>query len=93
MWGLKLSCVSVSYTHLDVYKRQVKVRVMYDPQDLGEIQVWAPDAEEPITVEALSQAYARGLTEQQNEYIQKQLREQGDAAVNEERLILSLIHI
>ena len=72
---------------LRAHGKGVKVRVMYDPQDLGEIQVWAPDAEEPITVEALSQAYARGLTEQQNEYIQKQLREQGDAAVNEERLI------
>jgi putative transposase len=72
---------------LRAHGKGVKVRVMYDPQDLGEIQVWAPDSEAPITVEALSQAYARGLTEQQNQEIQAYLREQGNAAVNEERLI------
>lgn len=72
---------------LRAHGKGVKVRVMYDPHDLGEIQVWAPDAEEPITVEAFSQAYARGLTEQQNQEIQAYLREQGDATVNEERLI------
>ncbi len=71
---------------LRAHGKGVKVRVMYDPQDLGEIQVWAPDSEEPITVEALSQAYARGLTEQQNHEIQKYLREQGNSAVNEEQL-------
>jgi putative transposase len=72
---------------LRAHGKGVKVRVMYDPHDLGEIQVWAPDAEEPISVEAFSQAYARGLTEQQNKEIQTYLREQGDAAVNDERLI------
>lgn len=71
---------------LRAHGKGVKVRVMYDPQDLGEIQVWAPDSEEPITVEALSQAYARGLTEQQNHEIQKYLREQGSSAVNEQQL-------
>ena len=72
---------------LRAHGKGVKVRVMFDPQDLGEIQVWAPDSEEPITVEAFSQAYARGLTEQQNQIIQEHLREQGNLAVNEERLI------
>lgn len=64
----------------------VGVRVLYDPQDLGEIQVWPPNEDLPITVEALDQGYARGITEQQNERIQLELREQGNRSVNTEML-------
>ncbi|NOT65665.1 MAG: transposase [Methylotenera sp.] len=72
---------------LRAYGEGVRVRVLFDPHDLGEIQVWAPDAEESITVQAINQSYARGLSEQQNEFIRTQLREQGDANVNQEQLI------
>ncbi|MFT7776023.1 Mu transposase C-terminal domain-containing protein [Roseateles sp.] len=44
----------------------VRVRVVFDPEDMGEIQVWAPDAQDPITVRALNWAYANGLTQYQH---------------------------
>lgn len=31
----------------------VRVRVVFDPEDMGEIQVWAPDTQDPVTVRAL----------------------------------------
>lgn len=58
----------------------VDVRVLYDPEDLGEIQVWGPDDTDPVGVPALDQQYAKGLTEQQNESIREILREQGAAS-------------
>lgn len=64
----------------------IKVRVLYDPQDLAEIQIWGPDAEFPLTVLALDQAYARGLTELQHQLIQKSIRENGLKALNKEAL-------
>ena len=55
----------------------VRVRVLHDDQDLGEIQVWAPDAQDPVTVPALDYAYAKGLTAVQHDLICASLREQG----------------
>lgn len=60
----------------------VQVRVLYDPQDLGEIQVWGPDDMDPVVVKALDQSYASGLTVRQNEMIRSLLREQGAAKEN-----------
>lgn len=60
----------------------VKVRLVYDPEDLGEIQVWGPNDQEPVTVKALDYAFAKGLTVRQNEFIRQLLREQGIAAVD-----------
>lgn len=54
-----------------------RVRVLYDAEDLGTVQVWGPDAQEPICVPALDQSYARGLTELQNKMIQAMVREKG----------------
>lgn len=71
---------------LRAYGEGIRVRVLYDSQDLGEIQVWGPDAEEPFTVQALDQAYALGLTELQNELIQQSLKEAGEQSVNREAL-------
>lgn len=71
---------------LRAYGAGVRVRVLYDPEDLGEIQVWGPDDVEPAAVQALDQGYARGLTLQQNEMIRQFLREQG--ATTEDRASL-----
>ena len=60
----------------------VRVRLLYDPADMGSIQVYGPDAEEPIQVLASDYEYAKGLTELQNEYIQKSLREKGIKSVD-----------
>lgn len=62
---------------LRAYGAGVPVRVLYDPEDLGEIQVWGPDDVDPVSVQALDQSYASGLTARQNEMIRGFLREQG----------------
>jgi putative transposase len=62
------------------YGEGVLVRVLYDPEDLGEVLVWGPDDEEPVVVPALDLEYAKGLTELQNSLIQQQVREYGAAA-------------
>lgn len=60
----------------------VKVRVLYDPEDLGEIQVWGPGDTDPVPVLALDQEYAKNLTSRQNAAIRQILREQGAASEN-----------
>ncbi|HQT29611.1 MAG TPA: transposase family protein [Thiobacillus sp.] len=65
---------------LSAYGEGVQVRVSYDAEDLGEIQVWGPDDTDPVAVLALDQSYARGLTLRQNETIRDLLREQGASA-------------
>ncbi len=57
----------------------VRVRVVFDPEDMGEIQVWAPDTQDPITVRALDWAYAKGLTQHQNQLVRRLLQEKGAA--------------
>jgi len=68
------------------YGAGVKVRVLYDAEDLGEIQVWGPGDTEPVAVQALHLDYASGLTITQNEMIRANVREQG--AVKEDRVSL-----
>lgn len=68
------------------YGGGIKVRVLYDPEDLGEIQVWGPDDTDPVAVLALDQEYAKGLTAHQNEAIREILKEQGAAAENKPAL-------
>ena len=58
----------------------MQVRVSYDAEDLGDIQVWGPDDADPVTVLALDQSFARGLSLRQNETIRDLLREQGASA-------------
>lgn len=62
---------------LCTYGIGTKVRVLYDHEDLGSIQVWGPDNQEPICVQALDQNYARDLTELQNKTIRTMVREKG----------------
>lgn len=62
---------------LRAYGPGTKVRVLFDPEDLGDIQVWGPDSAEPIAVPALDQSHACGLTALQNDLIRTAVREKG----------------
>lgn len=55
----------------------VKLRIVYDAEDLGQIQVWAPEQQDPVSVLAVDQGYAKNLTAAQHKMIQEQLREDG----------------
>lgn len=68
---------------LRTYGPGTKVRVLYDHEDLGDIQVWGPDSSEPVCVLALNQGYARGLTTLQNEMIRSAVREKGASQQNQ----------
>lgn len=62
----------------------VKLRIVYDPEDMGAVQVWAPERQEAIRVQALDQNYANGLTLVQHELIQQQMREKFEATGNQQ---------
>lgn len=64
-----------------------KVRVVFDADDLGSIQVWPPEAQEPITVEAVYFNHAKGLSLYQHELICEQTRANGKSAENLDALI------
>lgn len=64
----------------------IKLRLVFDAEDLGSIQVWAPEQQDQVTVPALNQAYAKGLTLLQHELIQQQVRENGQSAENPDAL-------
>ena len=68
------------------YQQGVRVRVVYDPEDMGSIQVYAPDSEQSIRIFAMDQEYANGLTEIQNKVIQQSIREKGMQKVDAEAL-------
>lgn len=57
----------------------VRLRVLYNHENLGDVQVWAPDSDEPITVQAVDYDYANGLTSVQHDLICAKLREEGAA--------------
>jgi putative transposase len=64
----------------------IKVRIVVDPEDLGAIQVWPPDEQDPVTVLAIDQTYANGLTRYQHELIRNRVREIGAAEEDGEAL-------
>lgn len=68
------------------YGEGVEVRVVFDPEDLGDVHVWGPDDAEPHLVQALDLTYARGMTLRQNALIRQILREDGTNA--EDRVAL-----
>ena len=70
----------VLQTILMRYGEKVEVRVVFDPDDLGEVQVWGPDDNEPVPVQAVDFAYAKGLSVRQNELIRQTVRERGESA-------------
>ena len=59
-----------------------KVRVLFNPEDLGEIKVWGPNSPDPVSVLALDQTYARDLTFLQNKLIRAAAREKGASQQN-----------
>ncbi len=71
---------------LRAYGAGTKVRVLYDHEDLGDIQVWGPDSADPICVLALDQGYAHGLTSMQNDLIRAAVREKGASQQNQAAL-------
>ena len=82
--GVELNGIFYSNADLGSILRRcgegVDVRVVYDPDDLGEVQVWGPDDENPIAVRAVDYAYANGLSVRQNDLIRQAAREAGASA-------------
>ena len=70
-------CSDVLDPILTAYGSGVRVRAMFDPKDLGSIQVWGPDDQEPVRVPAKNQRYAAGLTLSQHKIIQAHLLAEG----------------
>jgi|GEM_PF-337508 len=67
---------------LRAYGPGVRLRISYDPEDLGEIHVWSPGNSEPVCVQALDQALYRGLTTLQNRLLRQSLKEKGACQTN-----------
>lgn len=61
-----------------------KVRIVSDPFDMGSIQVWAPDAQDPITVPAVNQSCLNGLTLTQHKFQREIKRNAGTSGVDRE---------
>lgn len=59
------------------YGAGTPVRVVVDPEDVGEIQVWGPDDEEPAPVPAKSFDFYNGLTLFQSTLIHSKVKEDG----------------
>jgi putative transposase len=64
------------------YGEGVTVRVVFDPEDLGEVQVWGPDDTDPIAVRAVDFAFAAGLTLRQNKLIRETAAAAGEEATD-----------
>lgn len=64
------------------YGEGVDVRIVFDPEDLGAVQVWGPGESDPVTVAAVDQGYAGGLTLRQNKLIRETLQAAGKTAVD-----------
>lgn len=62
---------------LRAWDEGVSVRIVYDPDDLGEIQVWPPEQETPLAIPAVHQEYASGLTLLQHDLLRQELRAMG----------------
>lgn len=79
---------------LSKYGPGVRVTAVYDPYDLGQIRVFEPNNNERyVRVNAVNFEYANGLTSNQNEVIQKKLRDDGkdssdSNAIMKERIAL-----
>lgn len=55
---------------LRAYGEGVKVRVTYDPENLGRIHVWSPDSQDPVVAHATELDYAAELTLMQHKMLQ-----------------------
>lgn len=78
---------------LRAYGAGVKVRLVYNPENLGEIQVWGPEANDPVSVQALDWEYANGLTLGQHECLQKILLEKGKNTEDRKALLEARVEL
>ncbi|RYE41870.1 MAG: integrase [Hyphomicrobiales bacterium] len=62
---------------VEKYGEGVEVRVVFDSEDLSEVQVWGPEDQDPITVSAIDLEFAEGLTARQAKLITKLKRANG----------------
>lgn len=66
----------------NTYGIGVSLRLLFDPEDLGEIHVWKPDEDEPFTVLAVDPA-ARGRTLYQQQLILQEMNANGESKSDE----------
>jgi putative transposase len=78
---------------MQTYGEGVRVRVNYDPDDIGNIWIWAPDSQNRIEVPALHAEYADGLRLAQHELIQRYLREQERSDESPDELLKARLEI
>lgn len=62
---------------LDLHGPGTSVRVVLDPDDIGDIQVWGPHDQEPITVRAQLYDEYQGMTLVQARFVHEKIREKG----------------
>ena len=74
---------------LQMWGPGTKVRVVFDPDDLGTIQVWPPHQQDPVAVDAVALEYAKGLTLYQHQLLQELVREKGKSAEDTKALMES----
>ncbi|RKQ52894.1 putative transposase [Vogesella indigofera] len=71
--GFEINHIRYSSPVLEQALRQfgfgIKYRICYNPEDLGSIEVWLPNSQDPLTIPAVDQRYAKGLTELQHKHI------------------------
>lgn len=71
--GFEINHIRYSSPVLEQALRQfgfgIKYRICYNPEDLGSIEVWLPNSHDPLTIPAVDQRYAKGLTELQHKHI------------------------
>jgi len=95
--GIKLDCIRYADDNLDALLKKwgpgSKVRIVVDAEDLGEIQVWGHEEADPVTVLAVDQNYARGLTIGQHELFRQKLRKEGRDAENTAELMAAKYEI
>jgi putative transposase len=60
----------------------VKVRMVFDPEDLSSIQVWGPQNPDAVSVLAIDQEYTKRLTLIQHQLIRQQVRDNGKNVEN-----------
>ena len=65
---------------LCAYGEGVSVRIVFDPENLGNIHVWPPEHESPLIIPAAHFEYANGLTTVQHNILRKILLDDGKKA-------------
>ncbi|WP_181035350.1 Mu transposase C-terminal domain-containing protein [Burkholderia anthinoferrum] len=78
---------------ISTYGIGVRVRVAYDPEDLGSIWLWAPDGQEKIRVPAVQADYANGLRLAQHRLIRKYCRDSEESGEHATSLMEARIEI